>query len=75
MIHQEGEYSDSKGNHINGLERFWGYLKRRLVAGGGISKVRLPLHLAEYVGRYNQRNENIELQTKQLLKLFEGVGI
>jgi transposase len=30
--HSQNEYSDGKGNHINGLEGFWGYLKRRLMA-------------------------------------------
>jgi len=25
--HGERQYSDGKGNHINGLEGFWGYLK------------------------------------------------
>ena len=72
--HQEGEYSDSKGNHINGLEGFWGYLKRRLAAKGGIRRERLPLYLAEYVWRYNHRNESIQLQKKQLLKQLEGVN-
>jgi hypothetical protein len=27
----EKHYSDGKGQHINGLERFWEYLKRKLV--------------------------------------------
>jgi transposase len=72
--HQEGEYSDNKGNHINGLEGFWGYLKRRLAAKGGIRRERLPLYLTEYVWRYNHRNETIESQKKQLLKLLEGVS-
>ncbi len=31
VAHGKGEYSDRKGNHINGLEGFWGYLKRKLV--------------------------------------------
>jgi len=39
--HSEGEYSDKKGTHINGLEGFWGYLKRKLVAKGGIRRDRL----------------------------------
>ena len=26
--HGKKQYSDEKGNYINGLERFWGYLKR-----------------------------------------------
>ena len=72
--HQEGEYSDGHGNHINGLEGFWGYLKRRLAAKGGIRRERLPLYLAEYVWRYNHRNENIETQKKQLLNLLKGVN-
>ena len=32
--HSKNECSDKKGNHINGLEGFWGYLKRRLSAKG-----------------------------------------
>jgi len=28
--HGKNEYSDGKGNHINGLEGFWGYLKTGL---------------------------------------------
>jgi transposase-like protein len=39
--HGKGQYSDGKGNHINGLEGFWGYLKRKLAAKGGIRKSRL----------------------------------
>lgn len=69
--HQEGEYVHGQGNHINGLEGFWGYLKRRLAAKGGIRKERLPLYLAEYVWRYNHRNESIEMQKNQLIKQLE----
>ena len=38
MNHGEHQYSDGKGNHINGLEGFWGYLKRKLVSKGGIDE-------------------------------------
>jgi len=31
--HGEKQYSDGKGNHINGLEGFWGYLKRKTGIG------------------------------------------
>jgi len=51
------------GNHINCLESFWGYLKRRLAPKGGIRE-RLPLYLAEYVWRYNHRSLSLEQQTK-----------
>jgi transposase len=42
--HGERQYSDGKGNHINGLEGFWGYLKRKLASKGGIRQVKLPLY-------------------------------
>jgi transposase len=54
--HGQGQYSNGKGTHINGLEGFWGYLKRKLAAKGGIRRERLPLYLAEYVWRYNHRD-------------------
>ena len=69
--HYLGEYSDGQENHINGLEGFWGYLKRRLAAKGGIRKERLPLYLAEYVWRFNHRNDSIETQKKLIMKQLE----
>ncbi len=65
--HQYG----SGERHINGLEGFWGYLKRRLTAKGGIRRERLPLYLAEYVWRYNHRDISIEQQVKQLMRLIQ----
>ena len=66
--HNEGEYSDGKGNHINGHEGFWGYLKRRLSAKVGIRKERLPLYITEYVWKYKHRNDSIDLQKKLILQ-------
>ena len=68
--HSRGEYVDSKGNHINGLEGFWGYLKRKLAAKGGIRKERLHLYLGEYVWRYNHRKQNFKKQENQLITLL-----
>lgn len=36
--HREREYTDGKGNHINSLEGFWGYLERWPAASGGIRR-------------------------------------
>jgi transposase-like protein len=69
--HAGGQYSDGRGTHINGLEGFWGYLKRRLVSRGGIRRERLPLFLNEYVWRYNHRKETIATQDKKVLALLE----
>ena len=57
---------------INGLEGFWGYLKRMLAAKGGIRQERLPLYLAEYVWRYNHRELEIKDQIKCILALLEN---
>ena len=73
--HHKGESSNNKGNHINGLEGFGGYLKRRLAEKGGIWKERFLLYLAEYIWRYNHRNENIESQKKLIMKQLEELRI
>jgi transposase-like protein len=67
--HKEKQYSDGKGNHINGLEGFWGYLKRKLAAKGGIRKKRLPLFLGEYVWRHNHKSLSLKGQEQRLFKL------
>jgi len=69
--HGEKQYSDGKGSHINGLEGFWGFLKRKLVSKGGIRREKLPLYLGEYVWRYNHRNENDNHKVKRIIKLLE----
>lgn len=68
--HEPGRYA-SRGRHINGLEGFWGYLKRRLAAKGGIRRERLPLYLAEYVWRYNHRHLSRSQQVKILIRLLQ----
>jgi len=66
--HAKKEYVKGK-NHINGLEGFWGYLKRQLASRGGIRRERLSLYLSEYVWRYNNRRLSIDKQINKLLDL------
>jgi transposase-like protein len=68
--HSEGEYSDKRGNHINGLEGFWGCLKRKLAARGGIRRKKLPIFLGEYVWKYNHKNSSLKEQENLLFKLI-----
>ena len=70
VVHENHEYVSEGGNHINGLEGFWGYLKRKLAAKGGIRKERLKLYLAEYVWRYNHRHLKVKKQVDALLDLL-----
>ena len=68
--HQKKEYTRGR-NHINGLEGFWGYLKRKLAAKGGVQRKYLHLFLGEYVWRYNHREMNTKEKANRLLKLLE----
>jgi len=70
--HREKEYVKGK-NHINGLEGFFGYLKRQLASRGGIRRERLPFYLAEYVWRYNNRNLSIDEQVERILNLVAEI--
>lgn len=69
--HGERQYSDGKGNHINGFEGFWGYLKRKLASKGGIRKERLYLFSGEYVWRYNHRSDPERIKIRILIQLLE----
>lgn len=68
--HSKNEYSDMRGNHINGLEGFWGYMKRRLSARGGVRREKLHLFLGEYVWKYNHRKLNFKERENLLFKLI-----
>lgn len=45
--------------HINGIESFWSYAKRRLVKFNGVSKETFFLHLKETEFRFNHRSKNL----------------
>jgi len=65
--HADSEFSQGKGNHINGIESFWGYAKHRLVKFKGVPKDRFEIYLKETEFRFNHRGQNLYLL---LLKLF-----
>lgn len=71
--HRTKNYVKGK-NHINGLEGFWGYLKRKLAAKGGVRRKYLHLFLGEYVWRYNNRKLNIEEQRNRIIELLKVSG-
>jgi len=54
--------------HINGIESFWSFAKRRLQKFNGVPTATFYLHLKECEYRFNHRNENTQLL---LLKLLE----
>ena len=58
--HWENEFARWK-QHINGIESFWSFTKRRLRKFNGIKKEFFPLYLKESEFRYNVRIEKWDL--------------
>ncbi len=73
LVDHHATYSDGRGTHINGLEGFWGYLKRSLASRGGIRREKLPLFLGEFVWRYNHRKQPISKRRSELMKLLANL--
>ncbi|HEX3033903.1 MAG TPA: IS1595 family transposase, partial [Thermodesulfobacteriota bacterium] len=46
-------------SHINGIESFWSFAKRRLQKFNGVSKKNFNLHLKECEFRFNNREKDI----------------
>ncbi len=55
-VNHSKEFSKS-GNHINGIENFWGLCKVRLMKFRGIRKDMFYFYLKECEFRYNNRNK------------------
>ncbi len=55
-------------HHVNGIESFWSFAKRRLQKFNGVSSETFHLHLKECEWRFNKRNQNLQ---RELLRLLE----
>jgi len=58
------------GVHINGIESFWSYAKRRLQKFNGVPTKTFYLHLKECEYRFNHRNDNLRQKLLNLLERF-----
>ena len=58
VYHSKDEFARGKA-HINGIESFWSFCKRRLRKENGVRKDKFLLHLKEGEWRWNHRNGNI----------------
>jgi transposase len=56
--HRDNKFSNGR-SHINGIESFWSFAKRRLQKFNGVSKKNFNLHLKECEFRFNNREKNI----------------
>jgi len=66
--HGENEFANGE-RHINGIESFWSYAKRRLAKFNGIAKHTFYLHLKETEFRFNHRRDNLHLEILKLLRI------
>ena len=57
VFHHENEFARGK-SHVNGIECFWSYAKRRLSKFNGLTDAKFILHLKESECRSNHKNDN-----------------
>ena len=66
--HGDHEFSRWNGIHINGIENFWSFTKRRLNKFNGVKR-NFHLHLKECEWRYDK--ETVELEKELLILLYK----
>lgn len=74
--HARINHSDSFANkkvHINGIENFWGFAKRRLKMYHGGFKKNFPLFIREMEFRFNRRNDQNVIESLFKLLKFSPV--
>ena len=67
--HGANEFANSE-SHINGIESFWSYAKRRLQKFNGVPVATFHLHLKECEWRFNRRHDNLYLELLRLLRQY-----
>lgn len=58
VFHSKNEFVRGK-SHVNGIESFWSFAKRRLSKFNGIPSHKFTLYLKECEFRFNHRKENL----------------
>ena len=58
VYHSKDEFARGK-SHINGIESFWSFCKRRMRKQNGVKKDKFLIHLKESEWRWNHRNDDL----------------
>jgi len=70
VSHDNNEFSKKgTGIHINGIENFWSFTKRRLAKFNGVKK-NFDLHLKECEWLYGKKRDILKKELKQNLKYY-----
>ena len=67
--HGNNEFSKGNGIHINGIENFWSFTKRRLAKFNGVKK-NFELHLKDCEWRYSKSFATLEKELWNILKKY-----
>ncbi len=65
--HKKNEFAKNHNVHINGIESFWSFTKRRLAKFNGV-KVNFELHLKECEWRWKKSKTQLEKELFKMLK-------
>lgn len=68
--HGKDQFSDFKGHHVNGIENFWSYTKRRMQRKNGVRKTYFELFLKECEWRYNRTDKQMEQELRIMLNNY-----
>jgi transposase-like protein len=71
VFHSHNEFARGKC-HVNGIESFWSYCKRRLSKFNGLSEEKFILHLKECEFRWNNKSNNIYKILLDLLRMLNA---
>lgn len=67
VFHSADEFARGK-SHVNGIEAFWSFAKRRLSKFNGMTEETFMLHLKECEWRWNERGNNLSAILFSLLR-------
>ena len=67
--HSKNEFSKGNGIHINGIESFWSFTKRRLLKFNGV-KINFNLHLKECEWRWKKNENELQEDLIRILKKY-----
>ena len=67
--HSKNEFSKGNGIHINGIESFWSFTKRRLAKFNGV-KANFYLHLKECEWRWKKDEDELQDDLMRILRKY-----
>jgi transposase len=68
--HSKHQFAKKNGCHINGIESFWSFVKRRFTNLNSVRKKYFDLHLKECEWRWNRDHTLLEKELYNLLKKY-----